>query len=278
MEIKFIYLIKYIIVILMISFYSNLKETISIIIPTYNREKYILNSIQSILNQTLFDIEIIIIDDCSNDNTDKIIKSIKDNRIKYIKLKKRQGAPYARNLGIKLARGRFISFQDSDDIYHFDKLEKQFKNLKRYKSDLDFCKINIHINNTFNRTVPDKRVTRAIINGNIYGPLIKSGNFISTQSILIKKLYIEKYFFDINFPRLQDYDLMLRMIPSIKVSFTNEMLVNIFRHNDSISIDSNKLKKALEILLKKNYNFNNFQNKQFKKFIDLVKKKNKFKY
>ena len=71
---------------------------------------------------------------------------------------------------------------------------------------------------------------------------------------------------------------MLRMIPSIKVSFTNEMLVNIFRHNDSISIDSNKLKKALEILLKKNYNFNNFQNKQFKKFIDLVKKKNKFKY
>ena len=86
MEIKFIYLIKYIIVILMISFYSRLKETISIIIPTYNREKYILNSIQSILNQTLFDIEIIIIDDCSNDNTDKIIKSIKDNRIKYIKL------------------------------------------------------------------------------------------------------------------------------------------------------------------------------------------------
>ena len=277
MEIKFIYLIKYIIVILMISFYSNLKETISIIIPTYNREKYIFNSIKSILNQTFFDIEIIIIDDCSNDNTDKIIKSIKDNRIKYIKLKKRHGAPYARNLGIKLARGRFIAFQDSDDTYYFDKLEKQFKNLKRHKSDLDFCKINIHINNTFNRIVPDRRVSRAIFNGNIYGPLIKMGNFISTQSILIKKLSIEKYFFDINFPRLQDYDLMLRMIPSIKVSFTNEMLVNIFRHNDSISIDSNKLKKALEILLKKNYNFNNSQNKQFKKFIDLVKKKNKFK-
>ena len=233
----------------MISFYSNLKETISIIIPTYNREKYILNSIQSILNQTFFDIEIIIIDDCSNDNTDKIIKSIKDNRIKYLKLKKRQGAPYARNLGIKLSSGRFIAFQDSDDIYHFDKLEKQFKNLKRHKSDLDFCKINIHINNTFNKIVPDKRVSRAIINGNIYGPLIKLGNFISTQSILVKKSYIEKYFFDINFPRLQDFDLMLRMIPNLKVSFTNETLVELFRNNNSISNDPIKLKKSLNLLL-----------------------------
>ena len=65
------------------------------------------------------------------------------------KLKNRHGAPYARNLGIKLANGKFISFQDSDDIYHYDKLEKQMKNLKKQNSDLDFCKINVHINITF---------------------------------------------------------------------------------------------------------------------------------
>ena len=271
MEIIF-FLTKYIILILMLSFFFSINDKISIIIPTYNREKYILNSIQSISNQTYFNIEIIIIDDCSTDNTAQIIKKIKDNRIKYIKLKNRHGAPYARNLGIKLANGKFISFQDSDDIYHYDKLEKQMKNLKKQNSDLDFCKINVHINITFSSIFPYKRSIKSIVIGKIYEELISFGNFISTQSILVKKLYIEKYFFDVNFPRLQDYDLMLRMIPNLKVSFTNEVLVELFRHNDSIGNDSNKLKKSLNLLLKKNYKFNNFEKIKFKNYITNTKK------
>ena len=83
MEIIF-FLTKYIILILMLSFFFSINDKISIIIPTYNREKYILNSIQSISNQTYFNIEIIIIDDCSTDNTAQIIKKIKDNRINVI--------------------------------------------------------------------------------------------------------------------------------------------------------------------------------------------------
>ena len=260
----------------MLSFYFKLKETISIIIPTYNRKEKIVNSIQSVLNQTYLNIEIIIIDDCSTDNTDQIIKKIKDNRIKYIKLKKRHGAPYARNLGIKLANGKFIAFQDSDDIYYYNKLEKQMKNLKKNNSDLDFCNIKIHINKTLDRIVPNEKAIKEIINRNIYGALINLGNFISTQSILVKKSNIEKYFFDIKFPRLQDYDLMLRMIPNLKVSFTNEILVELFRNNDSISNDPIKLQKSLNLLLKKNYEFNSIQKKKFKKFIEKVRKINNY--
>ena len=96
--------------------FINKNIIISIIIPTFNREKSIAKSIQSVLNQTFNNIEIIIIDDCSSDNTENVIKLIKDKRIKYLKLNQTKGASYARNIGIMLAKGKFISFQDSDDI------------------------------------------------------------------------------------------------------------------------------------------------------------------
>jgi hypothetical protein len=70
---------------------------------------------------------------------------------------------------------------------------------------------------------------------------------------LVKKSYIKKYLFDPEFPRLQDYDLVLRMLPNIKVSYTREILVELYRQNDSISNSLKKYKKAEELLLKKKY-------------------------
>jgi glycosyltransferase involved in cell wall biosynthesis len=101
------------------------REKISIIIPSYNREKLIIRSINSILNQTYQNIEVILIDDGSTDNTKKVISQIKDKRFRYIKLRKNKGANVARNIGIQKAIGNYIAFQDSDDFFHSDKLEKQ---------------------------------------------------------------------------------------------------------------------------------------------------------
>ena len=190
------------------------QEKISVIIPTYNREKVILNSIKSCLNQTYNNIEIIIIDDCSTDNTKSIINKVRDHRIKYIKLNKNNGASYARNVGIHIAKGKYIAFQDSDDIFHHDKLEKQFNNLKKYNSDLDFCKICVIGTGIEKYYIPNKETYKAILNETIFDELVSNGNFISTQSILIKKSYIKKYLFDPRLPRLQDYDLVLRIIPN----------------------------------------------------------------
>lgn len=248
------------------------KDIISIIIPTYNREKYILNSIKSVLNQTYNNIEIIVIDDCSTDNTKSEISKIKDRRIRYIKLNNNNGAAYARNFGIKLAKGKYISFQDSDDIYHYDKLKEQLSNLNRYKSDLDFCKISVTINNNTTYYVPDNITENKILNGDIYDELLCNGNFISTQSILVKKSFVEKYLFDIRFPRLQDFDLILRIIPNIKVSFTNKVLVSLYRQNDSISSSPIKLKESISLLLNKNYNLNFTQKKKFFNYLNCLKK------
>jgi len=104
---------------------------VSVIIPTYNREKLLVTAINSVLNQTFKDFEILVIDDASTDNTKEVIDNFKNERISYYKLDKNSGQCVARNYGIKRARGKYIAFLDSDDRWLPEKLEKQiniFKN------------------------------------------------------------------------------------------------------------------------------------------------------
>lgn len=102
---------------------------VSIITPVYNAERFLSDTIKSVQNQTYKNWEILLIDDCSKDNSAQIIKEFQkyDNRIKYIKLKKNSGASVSRNEGIRNAKGRFIAFVDSDDIWKPEKLEIQIK-------------------------------------------------------------------------------------------------------------------------------------------------------
>ncbi|GAA0533774.1 glycosyltransferase family 2 protein [Chitinophaga japonensis] len=106
---------------------SSANKMVSIITPVYNGEKYIGRTIQSVVNQTYSDWELIIIDDCSTDATSKLVHeaSEADRRIKLIKLKVNQGAAAARNAGIKASGGRFIAFLDGDDVWLPGKLETQ---------------------------------------------------------------------------------------------------------------------------------------------------------
>ena len=229
----------FVILIILKIIYYNIK--ISVIIPTYNRETLIVDSINSVLNQTYKNLEVIIVDDGSVDNTQQEIDKIKDNRIKYIKLEKNYGAPNARNIGIKNAVGQLISFQDSDDILYPNKLEKQFHNIINKNSNLDFCKIKVIFNSSYSFFYPNARQEKSIFDGNIFNELISKGNFISTQAILAKTNFIKKYYFDPEMPRLQDYDIILRMIPKVKISYTKDVLMDLIIHEDSITHSKIKL-------------------------------------
>ena len=100
---------------------------VSIITPIYNSEKYVDSCINSVLKQTYSCWEHILIDDCSSDNSNTLIKSFqfKDSRIRYYRLHENSGAGIARNKGIELAQGNYIAFLDSDDQWYPEKLEKQ---------------------------------------------------------------------------------------------------------------------------------------------------------
>ena len=256
MNILFIFkvIVLFLIIYLTYKFKINLRnlidfqDKISVIIPTYNRAKSIIHSIKSVLTQTYHNLEVIIIDDCSNDNTESLISKIEDNRIKYIKLKENKGANFARNLGIKLSTGKYITFQDSDDIYHRDKIEKQYLNIIKKNSDFDFCQFYLHFNSSFKALFPRIYQQKSIQRKKILEELC-NGNFITTQAILIKNSFT-------NFSRFQDYDLVLRIIPNCKVSYTKEVLVDLYRYEDSIGKNYTKLNKSFNLLSLKKYNIN----------------------
>ena len=144
-----------------------LTDKISIIIPTYNRGNALIKSLNSVLLQTYHNLEVFVIDDCSTDDTESLISKLKDDRIKYVKLKENKGANFARNIGIQMSTGKYISFQDSDDIYYKDKIERQYKNIIKKNSDLDFCEVSLIFNNSFKSTIPDqtqqKKIRRKMI-------------------------------------------------------------------------------------------------------------------
>ena len=104
---------------------------VSIIMPSYNTAPYIKKTIQSVLNQTYQNWELIIVDDSSTDNTDDVVAEIKDERIKYMKNEKNSGAAISRNRALREARGQWIAYLDSDDLWTSEKLEKQISFMEK---------------------------------------------------------------------------------------------------------------------------------------------------
>lgn len=111
---------------------------ISVIIPVYNVEEYLKECLDSVINQTLKEIEIICIDDCSTDSSYSILEEYakKDSRIVLIKNKENMGVGYNRNIGIKEAKGEYIGFIDSDDYISEDYYENLYNTAKKYNSDV----------------------------------------------------------------------------------------------------------------------------------------------
>ncbi len=105
-------------------------ELVSIIMPTYNCAKFIGETIKSVIAQTYSNFELIIVDDCSKDNTKDVVNSFDDERIKYYKLEKNSGAAVARTTAMNMAKGKYMAFLDSDDLWMENKLERQLKFMK----------------------------------------------------------------------------------------------------------------------------------------------------
>ena len=109
-----------------------MNELVSIIMPSYNTAKFISETIMSVLAQTYPNWELIIVDDCSTDDTDAVIRPyLADDRIRYIKNEKNSGAAVSRNRALREAKGKWIAFLDSDDLWLPEKLEKQIDFMKK---------------------------------------------------------------------------------------------------------------------------------------------------
>ena len=190
----------------------NLDFKISVIIPCFKCEETIERAVLSVVNQSLFPYEIILIEDYSDDNSRTINKLIElqskfKNYIQIIKNKKNMGPGFSRNLGWKKSKGNLVAFLDADDTWHFKKLQTQCEFLKRYPETDVVCNFDEY-NLNYNEKKINIRRNSDIEIVNYSKMLFK--NIVSTRSVLIKKSIKER--FNSNLWYSEDYWLWLNLL------------------------------------------------------------------
>lgn len=216
------------------------KPFFTVVIPTHNRSALLQEAIQSVLGQTFETFELIVVDDHSSDDTSEVVRSIQDNRIKYIVNNRSKGGAGARNSGIFQAKGIWVAFLDDDDVWLPNKLESDYKKIQQvdYSVGLvysgseayDFTKM---------RGSPTLVPT---IEGWVQKDLLYK-NYVGTFSRVAIRTDLLKSIggLDERFVSLQDRELFVRIAGISKVAFTNETLVRMRTSNaDRITMNYRK--------------------------------------
>ena len=227
---------------------------ITVIVPCYNVEKYIDKCIQSLINQTYKNLEIILVDDCSKDSTWKIINkySKKYENIKCIKNEKNSGAGFSRNVALKEAKNDYISFIDSDDYIENNYYESMMKQLKKEKSDLIVCDIFVKYDNVDGINQRSSACEGKIDKYNF----INNGLAASPCNKIFKKQDLLKYPFPEGIMNEDIATVMAIIINSKKISYNNEVYYNYVQRKSSVqnsSLSNTRLDifKSLNILEKR---------------------------
>lgn len=226
--------------------------TVSVVIPSYNREDSIVPAIESVLAQSYSDFELIVVDDASTDRTVAAMQSITDPRLKIIAQEHNAGASVARNIGIEAAQGTWIAFHDSDDIWLPDKLERQMALLKTPNAGYvaAYCGMLILEQGAAPETgtyVPADHVTPK--EGDIAEMLLWD-SFISTQTLIARRTdLLAVGGFDPELPALIDWGCVIRLAQLGPFAFVPDVLVHQFFSANSITKTPGKrLKARLRIL------------------------------
>lgn len=214
-------------------------ELVSVIIPTYNRENIIKDAIETVLNQTYQEFEIIIVDDGSTDNTKEVVQKYNDDRIKYI-YQPNSGKPsIARNTGIKAAKGDFIAFLDSDDLWNQEMLERHVKILNANKNIGFTTSWNSSVlfdgTKLYNRTCYADN-SEAYIN---YLLLEPDKAYTGPSSALVKKECLDSVgVFDSEMDFCEDWDLFYRLAVRYEMVNIKEILTSVRVHKESFTQNS----------------------------------------
>lgn len=211
---------------------------ISVIIPTYNRAHCITDSVMSVLGQTYENLECIVVDDASTDNTEEKISAIDDSRLKYYRLSQNSGVAKARNTGAELAAYDIIAFNDSDDSWRPEKLKRQIEYRNAHPDDILIY--SAYERSRFGPTqrVPSEQYELEILNGYIY-PYLLQNNSIGTVTMLMDKaLFFQLGGFDSTYPALEDWQFALKAAKTGTIGYINDILVDTYRNDNRISLSN----------------------------------------
>ncbi len=249
---------------------STSEKLISVVIPSYNHEKYISEAIKSVLGQDYSNFELIIIDDGSQDNSDKIITSFKDSRIKYIK-QENSGAHASINRGLEISSGDYLSILNSDDVYTRNRFKEMSKILDTNKS-IDFICSYIEIINQNGKKLgikegfknldpwPMQNPEKTFKKTNDFKKNLLMSNFIATTS----NMFFRRNIYDTiggmrNLRFAHDWDFALRVAEKFECYLLEKPVLKYRIHNNN-TISSNKKWMLFEIVWVFVANINKFKN------------------
>ena len=213
-------------------------DIISIITPSYGSASFISDTVKSVLHQTYKHWEMIIVDDVSPDNSNKIIEEYikKDSRIKLIKLKKNSGPAVARNRAIEEAKGRYIAFLDADDLWLPEKLEKQIVFMNDNKLSLSYTAYDLidEEDKSLGTFTPPAKVS--------YTSMLKTNSIGCLTAIYDTKYLGKVYFPDI--VKKQDFALWLKILKTTDKALGITEPLSVYRIR-KVSVSSSKIKNSL---------------------------------
>ncbi|RVU34109.1 glycosyltransferase family 2 protein [Hwanghaeella grinnelliae] len=219
-------------------------DLVSVIIPVFNREKTIRAAVDSVLLQSHGNIEVLVVDDCSSDRTREVVEAIPDKRVRLIPREKNGGAGAARNAGIAAAKGDYIAFQDSDDLWLPGKLERQIEVFKEapdkvgvvFGGKILYGRDSQHNYGMGKVAYAPPPVTTELYSFPRYADLLIN-NRVSMQTAMFKRSKINlEYWFD---PRLrfdEDWEFTTRLARGTTIMEVLEPYVVAFISDDSISV------------------------------------------
>lgn len=225
-----------------------MKKKISILMTVYNSEKYVSKSIQSILNQTYKNFEFIIVDDFSNDKTRKILKKIKNKKVKIYLLQKRFGRTKALNYGLKKCRSNIIAIQDADDISNKKRVLISMNELNKDDST-GLVATNFDVINEKGKTLKKLNNSLQIVRDKSN---LKFINTIAHSSIIFKKDHLPYSKYDESFIYAQDYKLILSFLRFSKIKILKKKLLKLRVYKENMSSASSykktRVKENLRLL------------------------------
>lgn len=224
----------------------------SVIIPNFNREISVIKAVNSVLVQTHKDFELIVVDDCSTDDSLEKVSQIADPRIRIVKLKKNSGAAAARNYGIEISKGEYISLLDSDDFYDSSFLEESFKTLESTPDNVGFMWTGVRY---FENSTSKEYFWKPKIMDSSYLTFLHTLQIGTNSGITIKReVFKECGAFNFSLPAAEDTDFFLRITQKFDFVNNPKILVNIEKDNeDRLSKNFKKIALAYNQFLPKHY-------------------------
>ncbi|OGZ55611.1 MAG: hypothetical protein A3J04_00620 [Candidatus Ryanbacteria bacterium RIFCSPLOWO2_02_FULL_47_14] len=226
--------------------------TVSIGLPTYNRAHLLSRAIESVLAQSFTDFELIVVDDGSTDNTEELVKSFQDRRIRYLKHENNRGLMASRNTALRESHGKYLAFQDSDDWWHPDFLKESVRIFDEAPKMIGCVYSRIEKKYMNGELLVLPKVGDSITNGNLLSDFLSGGYLVTLQAVVMKKQCLDMVgYFDEDFQVFGDAEFIIRFAEHYEFAFNPNVRAFLEVQGDSISRNKKKRVEARELLYQK---------------------------